>query len=194
MGNCQGTERRRTSTRGRRPRSRNCLRKGCGRKYQSQRCNQRYCQDPQCQQEVRRWHAAKRQARHREDVDVRVRHAQAEKARRQRAKSAPQAVENLKVAPARGHAAENFFSFRFCDRPGCYQRPVTSLRNPRRYCSAACRQAVRNVLDRERKWFSRITSGGRKRRAIEYETARRRRLLQQGYVPTPPPPRPPTLR
>lgn len=193
MGTGQGTQRRRRCARGRRPHPRHCFRKGCGRKYQPQRYNQRYCQDPQCRHEVRRWHAAKRQARRREDDEVRARHAQAEKARRQRAKSAPQAIENPKVAPARGHAAENFFSFRFCDRPGCYQRPVTSLRNPGRYCSAACRQAVRNVLDRERKWFSRNTSDGRKRRAIEYEAARRRRLLQQGYVPNPPPPRPPTV-
>ena len=57
-----------------------CLHKGCGRKYQPRRYNQRYCQDPQCQQEVRRWHAARRQARYREDVGVRARHAQAEKA------------------------------------------------------------------------------------------------------------------
>jgi hypothetical protein len=193
VGDCQGTERRGTSARGRRPRLRSCFRKGCDRKYQPQRYNQRYCQDRQCQQEVRRWHAAKRQARHREDDEVRVRHAQAEKARRQRAKSASQAVENPKIAPARGHAAENFFSLRFCDRPGCYQCPVTALCSPGRYCSAACRQAVRNVLDRERKWFSRNTSGGRDRRAIEYEAARRRRLLQQGYVPKPPPPRLPAV-
>ena len=48
---------------------------------------------------------------------------------------------------------QNLFFPPLCDRPGCYEPPVTSPRNPARYCCAACRQAVRNVLDRERKWL-----------------------------------------
>jgi hypothetical protein len=40
---------------------------------------------------------------------VKNRHAQAEKQRRQQAKVAPKTIENPQVAPARGHAAENFF-------------------------------------------------------------------------------------
>jgi hypothetical protein len=40
---------------------------------------------------------------------VKNRHAQAEKQRRQRAKVASKTIENPDVAPARGHAAENFF-------------------------------------------------------------------------------------
>ena len=85
----------------------------------------------------------------------------------QRAKAASQAVEKPRVA-RRMVTQKKIFPLRFCDRPGCYQRPVTSLRIPGHYFSAACRQAVHNVLDRERKWFSRNTSYGRKRRAIEY--------------------------
>ena len=57
-----------------------CLRKGCGRKYQPRRWNQRYCQDPECLREVRRWQAARRQAKRRQDAASRARHAQAEKA------------------------------------------------------------------------------------------------------------------
>ena len=53
---------------------------------------------------------------------------------------------------------------------------MTSLRNPARYCCPACRQAVRNVQDRERKWLARGTLDGRKKRAIEYQAARRRRV------------------
>ncbi len=113
MGNGQATPKHRTSTRGRRPRPRICLRKGCGRKYRPRRWNQRYCQDSQCQREVRRWQAARRQARHRQHADAKARHAQAEKTRRQRAKSAPQAVESPEVTPARGHAAESFFPRRY---------------------------------------------------------------------------------
>jgi hypothetical protein len=99
----------RRSARARRPRPRICLRKGCGRKYQPRSWNQRYCQDPECLRQVHRWQAARRQAERRRDTRIQVQHAQAEKERRQRAKVAPKAVENPEVAPARGHAAEDFF-------------------------------------------------------------------------------------
>ena len=56
---------------------------------------------------------------------------------------------------------------------------MSSARNPARYCGAGCRQAVRNVLDREHKWLSRGTLDGRKKRAIEYQAARRNRPLQR---------------
>ena len=68
-----------------------------------------------------------------------------------------------------------FFPLPVCDRPGCYQPPVASPRNPGRYCCPACRQAVRNVLDRERKWLARGTLNGRIKRAFEYKAARRQR-------------------
>jgi len=74
---------------------------------------------------------------------------------------------------------KTFFSAPLCDRPGCYEPPVISLRNPARYCCPACRQAVRNVLDRERKWRSRDTLDGRNKRAYEYQAARRRRSARQ---------------
>ena len=98
--------------RARRPRPRICLRKGCNRQYLPTRWNQRYCHDPDCQREVRRWQAARRQAAHREDAAARSRHALAERERRQRAKVAPKPVEDVDLAPARGHAAESFFLFR----------------------------------------------------------------------------------
>jgi hypothetical protein len=114
-----------------------------------------------------RWQAARRQAERRRDAQVKARHAQAERARRQRAKSTPQTVDDPAVTPARGHAAdraaEGFFSLPLCDRPGCHAHPASSPQNPARYCYPACRQAVCNVHDRERKWLSRNTNDGRKR-------------------------------
>jgi hypothetical protein len=185
------TGKRHRRARGRRSRLRNCLRKGCRRKYRPRCHNQRYCQDPECLREVRRWHAARRKARHRQDADVKTKHAQEEKARRRRVKSAVQTVENPELAPARGHAAQTFFSLPLCDRPGCHEHPASSRRNLARYCCPACRQAVRNVLDRERKWLSRGTLEGLKKRAIEYQAARRRRALLQGRIAAQPPSRPP---
>ena len=96
-------------TRGRRPRPRTCLRKGCGRQYQPRRWNQRYCQEPECLRQVRQWQAARRQAKHRQEADAKARHAQAEHARRQRAKATSQAIQQPEVTPPRGHAAETFF-------------------------------------------------------------------------------------
>jgi len=123
MGARQGTGKRGCSARGRRPRPRICLRKGCGRQYQPRRWNQRYCQDPECLRQVRQWQAARRQAKHRHSDEAKARHAQAEKARRQRAKSASQAVESSEVAPPRGHAAETFFPFRYALGPAATNTP-----------------------------------------------------------------------
>jgi hypothetical protein len=191
VGSGQGTGKHRRGARGRRARLRNCLRKGCTRKYRPRCHHQRYCQHPECLRELRRWHAARRQAERRKDSNVKTRHAQAEKTRRQRSKSASESIENPELAPARGHAAQNFLSLPLCDRPGCHQHPVKSLRNRARYCCPACRQAVRNVLDRERKWHSRGTPEGQKKRAVEYRAAKARRAFRQGTVSNPPPSRPP---
>ena len=40
-----------------------------------------------------------------------------------------------------------------CARPGCYVLFVVSQRSPcQKFCSVLCRQALRRVLDREKKW------------------------------------------
>jgi hypothetical protein len=86
VGDRQTTQKRGRSARGRRLRLRICLRKECSRKYQPRpRCwNQRYCRDPECLRLVRRWQAARRQVKYRLAAHIKARHAQAEKARRQR--------------------------------------------------------------------------------------------------------------
>ena len=68
-----------------------------------------------------------------------------------------------------------------------------SLAATSRYCCDACRQAVRRVLDRERKWQCRGTFRGRRRREQEYQAARTRRGSNQHHAagmmqPRPPPP------
>jgi hypothetical protein len=159
----------------RRPRPRVCLRKGCGRRYTPQRWNQRYCQDPECLRLVRRWQAARRQARRRQDEAAKARHAEAQRARRRRNTSSPQPPKEPEVAAARGHAAKIFSPTPICDRPGCYESPPKSGRNQAKYCCPSCRQAVHRVLDRERKWLKRGTFQGRRVREREYQAARARR-------------------
>ena len=103
----------------------------------------------------------------------------------------PKAIEKPGTCARAWSRSKNFFPLPLCDRPGCYEPPVISPRNPARFCCAACRQAVRNVLDRERKWLSRGTSDGRKKRAIEYQAARRNRSLRQQTTTADVPPRAP---
>jgi hypothetical protein len=115
VGNHHVKAKPRPKARARRPRARPCLNKGCGRAYQPRRWNQRYCQDPECLREVNRWQAVQRQAKRRDDAKAKTEHAQAEKERRQRAKSTPQVAQSPEVTPTRGHAAEIFFAFRYAN-------------------------------------------------------------------------------
>jgi hypothetical protein len=182
----------RSRTRPRRPRTRICLRKGCGCKYQPKRWNQRYCQGLECQRLVRRWQAARRQAKRRQDEAVKAEHAKAQRARRQRTISSPQAPQPPPLAPARGHAAKIFSPGPVCDRPGCHEPAPKVGRSQASYCCPACREAVRRVRDRERKWEWRGTFQGRQARSQEYKAARTRRSAgPHGPASTPPPAPPP---
>ena len=109
----------------------------------------RHRQEPECQREVHRWQAVQRRARHCQHAEAKARHAQAEKVRRQRAKSTSQTLESPEVTPAAWSRSRKFFPTPLCDRPGCHEHPVSSPRNPARYCGPSCRQAVRNVQDGE---------------------------------------------
>jgi hypothetical protein len=158
----------------RKPRPRLCLRRGCCQRYQPKRWNQRYCQDPECRRLLRRWQARGRQAERRKAAEVKRQHAAAQQARRQRAKATPEVKQGPRIPSARGHAAKTF-SRPLCARPGCHGHPRPSACNPARYCGLDCRRAIRQVLDRERKWRSRGTLDGRKKRGFEYAAARAHR-------------------
>jgi len=57
------------------------------------------------------------------------------------------------------------FAAQPCQRPGCYATFVPTPRSPQqRFCSCSCRQALRRVLDRERRWRRRRWQGIRPRR------------------------------
>lgn len=185
MGQDQHTDSLPVATRTARLRPRICLRKGCGRIYEPGRWNQRYCQDAECMKLLRRWQAAKRQQGRRSRSEIRQAHAAAERARRARrlqgnrvAPTGPPYQSPAKTAGSRGRAwsRSKKNSAPFCDRPGCYEPLRPSCRCPARYCGNECREAVRRVCDRERKWFSRKTAAGRFKRRLEYQTRRAARL------------------
>jgi len=174
MGRVQNTfnNDRKSTTAGRLP-LRLCLRKDCGNRFQPSRWNQRYCQQPDCLREVRRWQAAKRQRRRRESPQQRQQHAQAERQRRKQKKqqvtSQNTAAQQSPSDPDRAWSRSKSSFEDFCDRPGCYEARRFSSRAAARYCSDDCRQALRRVTDRERKWLRRNTSTGRFKRRLEYQ-------------------------
>lgn len=134
-----------------------CLRKGCGRTYRPVRGNQRYCQDPHCLREVKRWQSAKRQRRARKKANVRHKHAADERRRRFERKAARRTA--TADAWSRTTPKSERLPADICDRPGCYQPPRFSVTQKTRYCSKDCRDAVRRVRERERKWLNRQADG-----------------------------------
>jgi hypothetical protein len=177
----------RRSVRRSRLRPRICLRKDCNRKFQPRRRNQLYCQDPQCQRKLRRWQAARRQRNRRATAEGRGKHAQAERERRQRRRAEDKASPLDKSSPKGAQTCAWSRTTRipenFCDRPGCYHPRRYSPRVPARYCSDACRQAMRRVQDRQRKWQRRNRFAGRYKRQLEYERARQRRQKSRSVTP-----------
>lgn len=155
-------------------RPRICLRKGCGRMYQPQRWNQRYCQDAQCLKAMRRWQAAKRQQQRRSRPEVRQERAAEARERRARHREEGRAAGRATSATPSDSAwsRSKKKSGPVCDRPGCYEAPRPCCRCTARYCTDACRQAMRRTCDRERKWLCRKTVAGRFKRRLEYEARR----------------------
>jgi hypothetical protein len=159
MGQVQHSSTGPSSASGFRFRPRICLRKSCECSFEPRRWNQRYCQAAECLRLVRRWQAAKRQSQHRRCVANRQKHALAERQRRQRRcreviaaqEDSPSCVSTDESAWSRSKSV----SADFCDRPGCYESTRPSIRIVTRYCSDSCREAVRRVIDRERKWLLR---------------------------------------
>lgn len=87
---------------------------------------------------------------------------------------------------------QKFFVQPLCARPGCYEPARKLGRSQARYCGPACRQAVRRVLDRERKWIERALL--QRRCCAEHDQAARARPPTQPSASarlTPPPAPPP---
>ena len=157
-----------------------CLRKGCEQRFKPGRWNQRYCGRSHCLREVRRWQAAKRQRTFRQSAHNRRRQAEAEARRRQAKKdsvaerSAKNAhdVEQKSFTDEGAWSRSNKISEDFCDRVGCYDPLPSDSRAPTRYCGSDCRQAMRRVRDRERKWLMRNGVGSTSRRCTHSSAMR----------------------
>ena len=138
-----------------------CLLKGCEQPFQPRHPFSRYCSS-HCQDAARRWQQQRANRRYRASEQGKCRR-QAQSCRyRQRIRE----QRRRDASPCAGgegyHPRETSATFR-CRRPGCYDHFVMTARSPlQKFCSAGCRQALRRVVIRERRWrrtLRRSTSG-----------------------------------
>jgi hypothetical protein len=136
--------------------ARRCLLKGCEQSFHPSDWRSRYCSSA-CRSQACRWRRAEANRRYRHSE-----HGQACR-RAQSARYRERARERLKmVADASPRSAEGYpqpmaEGSTGCHRPGCYERFTPTGRSPGQiFCSTGCRQALRRVLLRERRWRRRL--------------------------------------
>jgi hypothetical protein len=136
------------------------LLKGCERRFRPSHPQARYCRLA-CREAARRWRRRQASRRYRGSANGRQRRQEQSRRYRQRRLRPPATV----AKPADGLPAgegqrpagpEENFCQRMCARPGCYELFwVASETSGRRFCSLACRLALRRVLDREERYRQR---------------------------------------
>ena len=134
-----------------------CLLKGCERQFRPQRPQARYCSSS-CQAAARFWR--RRQASQTYRTSNHGKEQRREQSKRYRERVRERAAASADVEPSRegqrpASGADNF-ARRRCARPGCYELfPIKHEHSCKRFCSVACRLALRRVLDRETRYQSR---------------------------------------
>jgi hypothetical protein len=147
------------------PRQRLCLLKGCEKPFRPACPQARYC-SPECWLEAERWRRRRASERYRQTINGREkrqaqnRRYRSRRGERRRAEEVqnslqpapdPQCASDVQPCEGQRPAAESGFSC--CDRPGCEEHfPRPRLISTRRFCSPSCRQALRRVIERERRW------------------------------------------
>lgn len=131
-----------------------CLLKDCDRVYRPNHPLSRYC-SKQCQQAAARWHQRQANRRYRaSDQGKTCRRAQACRYRRRKSETSS-VSQNTKSpsADSEGYGDPVPLQEFCCQRPGCYETFSKTTRSPlQKFCNAHCRQALRRVLVRERRW------------------------------------------
>jgi hypothetical protein len=138
-------------------RPRRCLLKGCERLFWPRRPQARYC-SAGCQQAARRWRRRQSSQRYRAGDSGRERRRDQARRYRQRLRErqTASAAVDLPREGQRPATGREDFSTRRCERPGCYEHfHVKHEPSCQRFCSIACRLALRRVLDRETRYRAR---------------------------------------
>ena len=148
-------------------RCRRCLLKGCEAAFRPHHPLSRYCGDA-CRQAARAWSRWWAAFRYRASEHGKARRAEQARRRRERQDSSPDtsgdspAVESDPPvgevsAEREGHHHHGSAKKNCCHRPGCYERFEIPDRSPlQKFCNADCRQALRRVLERERRLRAKV--------------------------------------
>ena len=160
---------------------RRCLLKDCEQWFQPTHPQCRYC-SAACRVAARRWRRWHAQQKYRSSGNGREHRQQQARRYRQRCRGRPASVRaasssaaaisesNATLCEGKRPADKNHqVPLCPCERPGCYRLfPAGVTCQPKRFCCALCRTALRCVLDREARWRRRRRRGlqpaGRRRR------------------------------
>jgi hypothetical protein len=152
-------------------RPRRCLLKGCERLFWPRHPRSHYCSE-ECRHAARHWQCWRASQRYRATENGKQQRCAQSKRYRERVRE-QQAASADEESPREGQrmASEpEDFSGRPCDRPGCYELfAIPHEHSCKRFCSVACRLALRRVLDREGRYRAR-----RRRMRCERVTKRAR--------------------
>jgi hypothetical protein len=153
-------------------RLRRCLLKGCACLFRPQHPQTRYCSEA-CRHKARRWRRWYASQRYRHTEHGRQQRRQQSQRYRQRLHQRQRAAADA-AAPREGQrpaATAEDFGKRPCDRPGCYELfTLPHDHSCKRFCSLACCQALRRVLDREARYRARRRRWRRQRLSRRAQT------------------------
>ena len=135
----------------RRPRTRQCLLKGCEQRFRPQQARQRYCSD-QCRRGARKWSRWKAQQSYRATATGKEKRNGQSRRYRERVRNRKQPAPEEAVPDAARVITKDFFrpllrSTRLLPGIRC-STPIA----PPRFCSRACRRALERVRQREWRW------------------------------------------
>jgi hypothetical protein len=134
---------------------RGCLLKGCEQAFQPLHPFSRYCSSA-CRAAARRWRQRRANRRYRATEQGKCRRRAQSCRYRARVRECQRADSSSSI-DHEGYPDPGGLPDFSCQRPGCYEAFVKAARSPlQKFCSVGCRQALRRVLIRERRWKQRL--------------------------------------
>jgi len=137
-------------------RPRLCLLKGCARLFWPRHWRSRYCSEA-CRQAARRWQRWRASQKYRATEQGHERRQEQHRRYRQRRRERQASADEERSREGqRLSSADKDLSGQSCARPGCYVLFLLPHEHScKRFCSIACRLALRRVVDRERRYQAR---------------------------------------
>jgi len=128
-----------------------CLLKGCEQTFQAWHPFVRYCSSA-CREAARRWRQRTANRRYRASEQGKDRRRAQARRYRERVRER-QCADSDPPSSDEGYPQAENSTDSCCRRPGCYEAFAKTARSPlQKFCSISCRQALRRVLLRERRW------------------------------------------